>query len=102
MDMTLTPGQLELRDRARSFVIDVLQPHEAEFERNRGALPHDALREIKRRAIEANLHGGNLSEAAGGQGWGALEQVLVHEQLGQVTGGIWGYIPGGYNALAHC
>jgi acyl-CoA dehydrogenase len=102
MDLTLTPDQLELRDRARAFVTDVLQPHEAEFERNRGALPLEAIRDIKRRAIEANLHGGNLARAAGGQGWGALEQVLVHEQLGQVTGGLWGHIPGGYNALAHC
>ena len=31
-----------------------------------------------------------------------LEQVLVHEQLGQVTGGLWSYIPGAYNALIHC
>jgi alkylation response protein AidB-like acyl-CoA dehydrogenase len=26
----------------------------------------------------------------------------VHEQLGQVTGGLWGFIPGAYNALIHC
>jgi alkylation response protein AidB-like acyl-CoA dehydrogenase len=31
-----------------------------------------------------------------------LEQVLVHEQLGQATGGLWSYIPGAYNALVHC
>jgi alkylation response protein AidB-like acyl-CoA dehydrogenase len=102
MDLTLTPGQLDLRDCARAFVVDVLQPNEAEFERNRGVLPAETIAEIKRRAIVANLHGGSLSKAAGGQGWGALEQVLVHEQLGQVTGGLWGFIPGGYNALVHC
>ncbi len=102
MDPTLTPGQRELRDRARAFVLDVLQPHEAELERNRGTLPPEAIRDIKRRAIEAGLHGGNLAQAVGGQGWGALEQVLVHEQLGQATGGLWELIPGGYNALAHC
>ena len=28
--------------------------------------------------------------------------MLVHEQLGQVTGGLWGFIPGAYNALMHC
>jgi alkylation response protein AidB-like acyl-CoA dehydrogenase len=101
MDLTLTPGQAELRERARVFVIDVLQPHEAEFERNR-ALPDEAIRDIKRRAIEARLHGGSLPVEAGGQAWSALEQVLVHEQLGQVTGGLWGFIPGAYNALVHC
>ena len=31
-----------------------------------------------------------------------LEQVLVHEQLGQSTGGLWSFIPGAYNALLHC
>ncbi|MEJ7696131.1 MAG: acyl-CoA dehydrogenase family protein [Candidatus Limnocylindrales bacterium] len=30
-----------------------------------------------------------------------LEQVLVHEQLGQGTGGLWSYIPGAYNAIIH-
>ena len=27
--------------------------------------------------------------------------MLVHEQFGQVTGGLWGLIPGAYNALIH-
>jgi alkylation response protein AidB-like acyl-CoA dehydrogenase len=102
MDLNLTPAQAELRDRARAYVIDVLQPLEGEFERSRGTLPADTLREIKRRAIEANLHGGSLPREVGGQGWSAMEQVLVHEQLGQVTGGLWGFIPGAYNALVHC
>jgi alkylation response protein AidB-like acyl-CoA dehydrogenase len=101
MDLTLTPGQTELRERARAFVAGALQPHEAAFERDR-SLPDATIREIKRAAIDARLHGGSLPADAGGQGWSALEQVLVHEQLGQVTGGLWGFIPGAYNALVHC
>ena len=102
MDLTLTPRQTALRKRARTFVHDVLQPNEAEFERNRGTLPAETIAEIKRRAIGAGLQGGNLPEAFGGQGWGALDQVLVQEQLGKATGGLWGFIPGAYNALVHC
>jgi acyl-CoA dehydrogenase len=102
MDFTLTSAQAELRDRARQLVRYVLQPLEAEFERNRGQLPADTVREVKGRAAELRLHGGSLPREAGGQGWSAMEQVLVHEQLGQVTGGLWGYIPGAYNALVHC
>jgi acyl-CoA dehydrogenase len=102
MDLSLTPAQHELRDRARAFVIDVLQPLEGEAERSRGRLPIETVREIKRRAIAAQLHGGSLPTEAGGQGWSSLEQVLVHEQLGQVTGGLWAFIPGGYNVLLHC
>jgi alkylation response protein AidB-like acyl-CoA dehydrogenase len=30
-----------------------------------------------------------------------VEQVVVHEQLGQATGGLWSFIPGAYNALVH-
>src|SRR3954471_19415444 len=101
MDLTLTAGQAALRDRARRVVIDVLQPHEAAFERDH-ALPDDVVRTIKRAAIDAGLHGGSLPVDVGGQGWSALDQVLVHEQLGQVTGGLWGLIPGAYNALIHC
>jgi len=101
MDLTLSPEQAEVRARARAFAIDVLQPHEAAFERDHG-LPDSAIRVIKQAAIQARLHGGSLPVAVGGQGWTALEQVLVHEQLGQVTGGLWGFIPGAYNALVHC
>ena len=43
MDFTLTAAQAELRDRARQFVGDTLQPLEAEFERGRGTLSVDAL-----------------------------------------------------------
>ena len=57
---------------------------------------------IRRAAIEARLHGGSLPvEASAAQGWSVVEQVLVHEQLGQSTGGLWSYIPGAYNVLIH-
>ena len=102
MDLTLSPAQLELQDRARRFVREVLQPREVEFERANGRVPRDWGNDLRRAAIEANLHGGAFPKELGGQGWSVLEQVLVHEQFGQVTGGLWSYVPGGYNALIHC
>ncbi len=102
MDLTLSPAQLELQARARTFVREVLQPREAEFEAANGRVPLDWGDPIRQAAIEARLHGGSFPVALGGQGWSALEQVLVHEQLGQSTGGLWSYIPGPYNALIHC
>ena len=101
MDLTLSEEQLELRARARAFTREVLQPLELGFESTGGYLDEVAARDVKDRAIEANLHGGAIPRELGGQGWSALEQVLVHEQLGQVTGGLWGLIPGAYNALIH-
>ena len=102
MDLALTPAQEELQARVRSFVVEVLQPLEGPFEARGGHLEPDELADLKRRAIAANLHGGSFPVELGGQGWTALEGVLVHEQLGQVTGGLWGFIPGAYNALIHC
>ena len=101
MDFSLSPPQVDLRDRARRYVTEHLQPLEAGFERT-NALPTETIGELKRTAIELRLQGGSLPKAVGGQGWSSLEQILVHEQLGQATGGLWSYIPGAYNALVHC
>lgn len=102
MDLTLSDGQLRLQATARAFVRDVLQPVELEFERAGGRIPAETRAHIRDAAIAAGLVGGSLPVEAGGQGWSMIEQVLVHEQLGQGTGGLWSYIPGAYNALVHC
>jgi alkylation response protein AidB-like acyl-CoA dehydrogenase len=101
VDIGLDPALLELRDRARAYVRNVLQPVEAAFERAGGRLPRETRDELKRAAIDARLHGGSFPQRLGGQGWSVLEQVVVHEQLGQATGGLWSFIPGAYNALIH-
>jgi acyl-CoA dehydrogenase len=102
MDLTLSDGQLELQGRARAFTRDVLQPLEGEFERAGGRLPDEAKTRIREASVAAGLVGGSLPRDVGGQGWTMLEQVIVHEQLGQSTGGLWSFIPGAYNALIHC
>ena len=101
MDFGLTPAQESLRETARRFVVDVLQPLEVEFERAGGRLSPEVAADVRRGAIEAGLAGGELPVAVGGGGWTMLEQVLVHEQYGQVTGGLWSFIPGAYEVLAH-
>jgi len=101
VDLSLSPEQIELQARARAYVVDHLQPLEAEFERANGRLPAETRAELKRAAIDARLHGGSLPRAVGGQGWSVLDQVIVHEQLGQATGGLWSFIPGAYNALSN-
>ena len=102
MDFALTPALLELQERAWRFVREELQPREVEFERANGRMPREWGNEIRRAAIAANLQGGSFPKDVGGQGWTAVEQVVVHEQLGQSTGGLWSFIPGAYNALIHC
>jgi acyl-CoA dehydrogenase len=101
MDFSLGPDLAALRERARGFVVGELQPIEVGFERSGGRLPTEQGRELRRRAIKAGLAGGSFPKKLGGQGWSALEQVIVHEQFGQVTGGLWSYVPGAYNVLVH-
>jgi acyl-CoA dehydrogenase len=100
MDLSLTDEQQELAVRAGAYARDVLRPLELDFERSGGRIDPGVAGDAKRRAIEAGLHGGNLPREVGGRGWTALEQVLVHEHLGAVTGGLWSLIPGAYNVLA--
>jgi acyl-CoA dehydrogenase len=102
VDLTLTAAQAELQGRARMFVREVLQPLEVEFEHAGGRLPTEVRARIRDASIDAGLVGGSLPREVGGQGWSVLEQVIVHEQLGQSTGGLWSFIPGAYNALIHC
>jgi alkylation response protein AidB-like acyl-CoA dehydrogenase len=101
VDLALTPAQERLRETARRFVVEVLQPHEIDFERAGGKLPPGVGTDLRRAAIEAGLAGGELPVEVGGKGWTVLEQVLVHEQYGQVTGGLWSFVPGAYEVLAH-
>ena len=101
MDLELTRAQAALRHTARRFVVEVLQPLEQELERSGGKLPPRVAADVRRQAIEAGLAGGELPVEVGGQGWTVFEQVLVHEQYGQVTGGLWSFIPGAYDVLVH-
>ena len=102
MDFALSPAQAELRERARRFVVETLQPLEAELEAGHGRLAPEQGRELRRLGIAVGLAGGAFPSALGGQGWSVTEQVLVHEQFGQVTGGLWTFIPDAYNVLSHC
>jgi alkylation response protein AidB-like acyl-CoA dehydrogenase len=79
----------------------VLQPHEVEFQQANGRLPASTAADLRAAAIDAGLAGGELPAAVGGKGWSMLEQVLVHEQYGQATGGLWSYVPGAYEVLGH-
>jgi acyl-CoA dehydrogenase len=95
----LTTEQQDLRDRARTFVEDVLMPLENEAEERAGALPEHTIDEIKRAAIAARLHGGRVPVEHGGQGWSMFEWFLVNEQFGRVTNGLHWHVPNVYNVL---
>jgi len=96
----LTPEQLDLQERTRRFVEDVLIPNEELAERSGGNIPDKLRQRIKREAIDARLSGGLHSPEYGGQGWTKTEWFLVEEQLGRSTNALSWYMPGAYNVLA--
>jgi acyl-CoA dehydrogenase len=96
----LTPEQLDLQERARRFVDEVLIPNEELAELSGGRIPDELKRRIKEEALEARLSGGLHSPEHGGQGWTKLEWFLVEEQLGRSTNALSWHMPGAYNVLA--
>jgi acyl-CoA dehydrogenase len=96
----LSPEQLDLQQRARRFVEEVLIPNEELAERSGGRLPEDLIQRIKREAIAAGLSGGLHAPEHGGQGWSITDWFLVEEQLGRSTNALSWYIPNAYNVLA--
>jgi alkylation response protein AidB-like acyl-CoA dehydrogenase len=98
-DQALSPDQLELQQRARTFVETVLIPLELEAEERGGALPEETIEHIKQEAIAARLNGGRFAPEYGGQGWSMLEWFLVNEQFGRVTNGLHWHVPSAYNVL---
>jgi alkylation response protein AidB-like acyl-CoA dehydrogenase len=96
-----TPDELDLQDRARRFVEEMLIPNEELAERAGGKIPDELVRRIKSEAIEARLSGGLHAPEHGGQGWTKTEWFLVEEQLGRSTNALSWYMPNAYNVLAH-
>jgi acyl-CoA dehydrogenase len=80
----LSRADVELRERARAFIDDLL-PYETEAEENGGELPDDVDAKMHRRAREEGLVATNMPVELGGQGCTMLQQVLVQEQAGRAT-----------------
>ena len=81
----LSPDDLALQQRARTFVDAELVPHEVEAELGGGRLPSHVVDRQHRRARELGLLGISVPAEHGGPGYTTLQQALVSEQIGRVT-----------------
>lgn len=84
MPTHLTPEEIELQEKARAFV-DELIPWEVEAEMNRGELPTEIATGQRLKAGELGLTSINMPQAWGGPGYTMFEQTLIQEQSGRVT-----------------
>jgi acyl-CoA dehydrogenase len=88
VDLRLRPRDAELQARARAFATEELIPHELECELNDGLAP-ETLGAIRKAVIEWEFNAINHSIEDGGRGFDLLQQILVQEEFGKVTGALW-------------
>src|SRR5262245_43279434 len=87
MDLTLTTADIEAQARARAFAESWLHPHEIACDER--TLSKKVLAEIKKNVLAYKLNGVNHTKADGGHGYTPLQQILIEEQLGRATNGMW-------------
>ena len=88
MDTSLSSEHQELSAKAREFCEQVLQPFELEVEENRG-LPEASRPALRKAVCDWGFAGINHSVEDDGQGYSIFEQMLINEQLGRATCGLW-------------
>ena len=100
MDFRLTPRQAGLKHTARELT-ETLTAYEVDCEENNG-LPPQAHAEIRDAVLASGLQAVNMPQEWGGAGLTILEQAIVQEELGQLTGALWDTVWRPANALRFC
>jgi acyl-CoA dehydrogenase len=93
MNFQLSPELKTLQSKVRQFVNTELLPLEVEVELADGRLDPVVRTRLQAKARELGLNGFALPKTMGGQGFSWLEQVVVSEEIGQVTNGLGFVIP---------
>ncbi|MGW7486071.1 acyl-CoA dehydrogenase family protein [Streptomyces sp. NPDC054786] len=100
MDFRLTPRQADLKRTARELT-ETLTAYETDCEENNG-LPAQAHADIRDAVLDSGLQAVNMPREWGGAGLTILEQAIVQEELGQLTGALWDTVWRPANALRFC
>jgi acyl-CoA dehydrogenase len=101
MDFTLTSEQRLIVETVRSFVENVLYPHEDEVERL-DEIPAALAGAIRGKALAAGLYAANMPAELGGGGLDALSVVLVERELGRASYGLQMLVERPSNVLLAC
>jgi acyl-CoA dehydrogenase len=100
MDFAYTPRLLELKRRAVELTERIL-PYEDACEADNGLSAEDHA-DIRAAVLDTGLQAINMPAAWGGAGLAVLEQVVVQEELGKLTGALWDCVWRPANALKAC
>jgi acyl-CoA dehydrogenase len=88
MDLELSAREKELAARARAFCDQVLLPLESVVSEH-GELPMARRGAVRQAVRDWGLAGINHGKENGGLGLSMLEQMVIEEQLGRATNGLW-------------
>ena len=88
MDLVLSKEERELQSRAREFAEKHLFPHEIACDENEG-IPQERLATIRQAVLDYRLNGFGHAKEDGGQGFTHFQQIVLHEELGKATNGLW-------------
>lgn len=100
MELAYDERQLALKNEARQLTQFIMR-YELECEQNNGLPPeaHDAVRAA---VLKHGLQAVNMPAEWGGAGLTILEQVIVQQELGELTGALWDMVWRPANALRFC
>lgn len=100
MDIELSNSDRDVQVRAREMVEKHFYPYELELEAN-ATLPNATIEKIKQGVRDYGFNGWNHTKEDGGADLTTMQKVLLHEELGKVTGVLWTLCFGASLPLKH-
>jgi acyl-CoA dehydrogenase len=100
VEFAYSPRLAELKQRAADLTAKIMT-YEDECEAGNG-LPAEALDAIRQEVLASGLQAINMPAEWGGAGLSILEQVVVQEELGQLTNALWDTVWRPANCLRAC
>jgi acetate---CoA ligase (ADP-forming) len=88
MDLKLSPAEAAIQKRSRLLFEEALAPLE-NLVAEHGHLPVECREALRRAVIERGFTGINHARKDGGCGFSIVEQMLINEQLGRASCGLW-------------
>ncbi|NGN92835.1 acyl-CoA/acyl-ACP dehydrogenase [Nocardioides sp. KC13] len=87
MDFRMTPRQIDLKHQARAWT-EAMYAFELDCEMNNG-LSLEQHAKVKQLIIDHGLAAINMPTEYGGAGYSVLEQAIISEEVGKLTGALW-------------
>ena len=88
MDLALSHSEMQLQAKARGFCDEVLLPLESLVTAH-GHLPQEQRGPLRKAVVDWGFTGINHRAEDGGCGFSIFQQMLINEQLGRASCGLW-------------